>query len=174
MTYLAELTAKVRRCALVPLLLRLIIALALTGAIVATAVPAWDVPDAYLWIAVIAGGAGAVIPDAGGAAIASGAVVVAWAVGAPDGVGPAVVVTALCLLVVHVASALAAAMPVTAAAAEGALRRWLRPTGVLGGGTVAVAVAAGVLNRWSPPGSVVLVLLAVAVLSAGVWWATST
>lgn len=174
MTYLGELTAMVRRCALVPLLLRAMIAVALAGAIVATALPSWDVADGYLWIAAVAGVAGALIPDAGGAAIASLAVVVAWAVGSPDGVGPAVVITALCLLVVHVASALAAAMPVTAAAGAGILRRWLRPTGVLAGGTVAAAVLAAVLDRWSPPGSIVLVVLALAVLAGGVWWVTST
>jgi hypothetical protein len=172
MTYFDELAATARRCALVPVLQRVVIAAGLVGAIVATVLPAWDVPDGYLWIAVIAGGAGAVIPDAGGAAIASGAIVVAWAVGAPGGVGPAVVVTALCLLVVHVASALAAAMPVTAGAGAGLALRWLRPAGVLAGGTVAAAVLAGVLDRWSPPGSIVLVLLALAVLAGGVWWAT--
>jgi hypothetical protein len=172
MTYLGELAATARRCALVPLLLRVVVAAALAGAIVATALPTWDVPDGYLWIAALAGGAGAVIPDAGGAAIASVAVVVAWAVGAPGGVGPAVVVTALCLLVVHVASALAAAMSAAAGAGAGLAQSWLRPTGVLAGGTVAAAILGGLLDRWSPPGSIVLVLLALAVLAGGVWWAT--
>jgi hypothetical protein len=173
MSSLDELFAAVRRCGLVPVLLRVVIALGLAGAVVATAVPDWDVPEGYLWIAVIAGLPGVVAPDAGAAAIASAAVLVAWAIGAPGGIGPAVVVTALCLLVVHVASALAATMPVTARASIGLPLRWLRPTAALAGGTLATAGLVALLDRWSPPGSIVLVVLALGGLAGGVWWWTS-
>jgi hypothetical protein len=139
---------------------------------VATAVPAWDVPDAYLWIAVIGGAVGAVAPDAAGATVASAGVVIAWAARGPGGVGPAVVVTALCLLAVHVASALAAAMPISARAPSDLLVRWIRPTGVIVGATLATAGIATAFDRWSPPGSLVLVLIVLAALGGGVWWWT--
>jgi hypothetical protein len=164
----AMLTA--RSCGWLPLLLRAIIAGGVAGAVLATALPAWDVPDIYLVIALVAGATGVVVPDAGGAVFCTAGVVVAWATGSPGGVGPAVVVTALCLLVVHVATALAAAMPVTA---QGDLRlatRWARPTAVLAVATVATAGLAAGLDRWSPPGSLLLVLAALAVLAVGTWW----
>jgi hypothetical protein len=158
-----------RNCGWLPLLLRTVIAVGVVGAVVATAVPAWDVPDIYLLLAVVAGAVGVVVPDAGGALFCTAAVVVAWATGAPGGVGPAVVVTALCLLVVHVASALAAAMPVTARGDLRSAARWARPTAVLAIATIAAAGLAAAFDRWSPPGSLLLVLAALAVLAAGTW-----
>ena len=58
------------------------IAVGVAGAIVATALPAWDVPDIYLLIAIVAGAIGVVVPDAGGALFCTAGVVVAWATGA--------------------------------------------------------------------------------------------
>jgi hypothetical protein len=164
----------VRRCGRLPLLLRAVIAIGVAGAVVATAVPAWDVPDVYLLIAIVAGAVGVIVPDAGGAVCCSAGVVVAWATGSPGGVGPAVVVTALCLLVVHVATALATAMPVTARGDVRLAARWTRPTVVLAVATAAAAGLAAGLDRWSPPGSLLLVLAALAVLAVGTWWLTTT
>jgi hypothetical protein len=168
-----ELVINARRWGRLPLLARAVIAAGAAGAIIATATPGWDVPDAYLIIAAVAGVVGVIDPDAGGAAFCTGAVVVAWATGSPGAVSPAAVVTALCLLLVHVASALAAAMPVTARGDIGLVLRWVRPTAAIAGGTLATAGLAAILDRWSPPGSIVLVLLALAVLGLGAWWLTS-
>jgi hypothetical protein len=157
----------------VAVLLRATIALGVAGAVVATAMPAWDVVEAYLWIAVVGGAIGVVAPDAAGATVATASIVIAWAVRGPGGVGPAVVVTALCLLVVHVASALAAAMPISARAPTELLIRWVRPAGVIAAGTVATAGLAAAFDRWSPPGSLILVLIVLAALGGGVWWWTA-
>jgi hypothetical protein len=165
-------SSAVRQWRWVALALRATIAVGLAGAVVATAAPAWDVPDAYLWIAVIAGAVGVVAPDAAGATVATIAVIVAWATGGSGGVGPAVVITALCLLVAHVASAIAASMPIAADAPPDVLLRWARPTGVIATGTAATAGLTAALDRWSPPGSIVLVLLALAALGGAVWWWT--
>jgi hypothetical protein len=162
-----------RRCEWLPLLLRAVIAVGVAGAIVATALPTWDAPDIYLLIAIVAGATGAVVPDAGGALFCTAGVVVAWATGAPGGIGPAVVVTALCLLVVHVATALASAMPVTARGDVRLAARWARPTAVLAIATIAAAGLATALDRWSPPGSLLFVLAALAVLAVGTWWLTT-
>jgi len=173
MTELERLVAAARRCGVVPILLRVVIGLAMAGAIVATAIPHWDVPEGYLWIAAIAGVPAVIAPDAGAATIATLAVIVAWAIASPGGVGPAVVVTALCLLVVHVASALASTMPVTARTSVRVPARWLRPTGAIAAGTVATAGLEVALDHWSPPGSILLVVLALVALGGGVWWWTS-
>ncbi len=162
-----------RRCGWLPLLLRTVIAAGVVGAVVATALPSWDVPNIYLLIALVAGAVGVIVPDAGGALFCTAGVVVAWATGAPGGVGPAVVVTALCLLVVHVATALASAMPVTARGEMRLAARWARPTGVLAIATVAAAGLAAGLDRWSPPGSLLIVLAALALLAVGTWWLTA-
>ena len=109
-----------------------------------------------------------IVPDAGGALFCTAGVVVAWATGVPGRRRTgAVVVTALCLLVVHVATALAAAMPVTARGELRLAARWARPTGVLAIATVAAAGLAAGLDRWSPPGSLLIVLAALAVLAVG-------
>ena len=140
----------------------------------ATALPRWDVPDIYLLIALVGGAVGVVVPDAGGALFCSAGVVVAWATGSSGGVGPAVVITAVCLLVVHVATALTAAMPVTARGDVRLATRWTRPTVVLAVATVGAAGLAAALDRWSPPGSLLLVLAALALLGVGTWWLTTT
>jgi hypothetical protein len=170
---LGALVNDARRWGWVAVVLRVVIAVGVAGAVVATAVPAWRVPDVYLWIAAIGGAIGVVAPDAAGATVATGGIVLAWATGGPGGVGPAVVITAVCLLVVHVASALAAATPISARASSDVLLRWIRPAGVIAGGTVATAGLAAALDRWSPPGSVVLVLIVLAALGGGVWWWTA-
>jgi hypothetical protein len=171
---LDRLVLTARRCGRLPLLIRGVIALGVIGAILATALPGWDVPEIYLIIAAVAGAVGVIVPDAGGAAFCSLAVMVAWATGSTDGgISPAVVVTALCLLIVHVASALAAAMPVTAHGDARLTMRWARPAGVLAVATAAAAGLAAALDRWSPPGSLLLVLAALAVLAVGTWWLTT-
>jgi hypothetical protein len=169
---LDALVTAVQQSDRIAVVLRVTIALGVAGAVVATAAPAWDVPDAYLWIAVIGGAVGVVAPDAAGATVATAGVVIAWAAGGPGGVGPAVIVTALLLLVVHVASALAATMPISAQAPSDLLTRWIRPTGVIAAGTVATAGIAAAFDRWSPPGSLVLVLIVLAALGGAVWWWT--
>ena len=81
--------------------------------------------------------------------------------------------TALCLLVAHVAGAQAAAMPVMARGAVHMALRWWRPTAVLAGATLAGAPVLALLDRWSPPGSIVVVLATLVAVAAGAWLLTS-
>lgn len=167
--------ATLRRFGTVPLVLRGVVLASAVVAIVATVVPAWDVPDGYMYIAGLAAVIGILVPDSGAWFFVAAAIVVGWTTGAEEqvGVGPAIVITALALLAGHVASALAAAMPVTAAAHLGLVLRWWRPTAVLTTATVAAAVLVGVLDAWGPPGSIVLVLGALGVVGVAVWWWSS-
>ena len=93
----------------------------------------------------------------------------AWATGAETAsVGPAVVVTALALLVGHVAGALAAAMPATADAEPALALRWWRPTAVIAGGHDGDRRDSSPLStRGVPAGSLVVVLAALVVAGLG-------
>lgn len=165
------LLATLRRLGLVPMVLRAVVLASAVAAIVATAAPGWDVPDGYLVIAAIAALFATGAPDSGAWVFVAAAIVAGWGTGTPQpAVGPAVVVTALALLVGHVASALAAAMPVTARADRRLVVRWWRPTAGLAAATVAAAAVVAVLEAWGPPGSIVLVLAALGVLGVAVWW----
>ena len=146
-----SMRATLRLLGRVPLVLRAVVLASCVVAIAATIAPSWDVPNGYLYIAAIAAVVATVVPDAGGGFFFAGAIVVAWATGAdtPDA-GPAVTVTALALLAGHVAGALAAAMPPTAAADLTLTLRWWRPTAVIAAGTVATAVLVAGTRRLEP------------------------
>ena len=136
-----------------PVVLRAVVLASCIVAIAATIVPSWDVPNGYLYIAAVAAIVAAAVPDAGGGFVFAGAIVVAWATGADTAaVGPAVVVTALALLVGHVAGALAAAMPATADADLRLALRWWRPTAVIAAATSATAGLVAGSRRVEPPG----------------------
>jgi len=170
-----SIRATVRLLGRVPVMARAVVLLSSAVAIAATIAPAWDVPDGYLYLAVLTALVAATVPDSGGGFCFAAAITVAWAVGADTyAVGPAVVVTALALLVGHVAGALAAAMPATADADPSLLLRWWRPTAVVAGGTVATAALVAALDARSRGGSIVLVVAALVVAATGVWWWSST
>ena len=105
-----------RRIGAVPLLLRLAVALGSLVAILATALAAWDVPNAYIVVAALFAVVWTFAPDTHAGLVFLAVLGLAWVTGASGDVGPAVVVAALGLLVAHVAAALAGAMPVTAGA----------------------------------------------------------
>jgi hypothetical protein len=160
-----------RRLGAVPIVLRVAVLVSAAVAIVATTVPSWDVPDGYVYIAALAAGVGAVVPDSGGWFFFGAAIVAGWATGAASPrIGPAVVITALALLAGHVASALAAAMPVTAAADVRLVARWWRPTASLAAATIATALVVAALDAWTPPGSIVVIVAALAAAGAAAWW----
>lgn len=161
-----------RRVGRVPLVLRVIVAVAAAVATLATTSAAWDVPDVYVIVAVLAAGAWVVSPDSASGLTFTAALAVAWLAGASGGIGPAVVVVAIAMLAAHVAAALAAALPLTAAADPALILRWARPTVAI---AVAVLIGVGlvaVVDAWSPPGSLVVMLGALTLLTlAGWWWA---
>ena len=140
-------------------------------AVLATVLPSWDVPDGYVYVALIGAVVATIAPDSGGGLFIPGALIVAWASGAGDAsIGPAVILAALALLVGHVAGALAAAMPATADADTDTALRWWRPTAVLAGAVVATAALVALLDALNPPGSIVIVIAALVVAAGGAWW----
>jgi hypothetical protein len=173
-TRLATALATLRRVAMMPILLRGVVAAMATIAIAATTLPAWDAPGGYVVVAVLAAIGYVCLPDSGSGVVFVSAVAVTWLTGAPGGVGPAVVVTALALLVGHVAAALAGSIPITAHADVALALHWARPSVAIGAGTVAAAAVVAVLDGISLPGSAVVTLAAIGAVTAGAWWWSAT
>ena len=166
---LSATRATLRRLGIVPLVLRAVVAVMAATAIAATTMPAWDAPDGYVAVAVVAAVCYVLAPDSGSGIVFVLVLVVTWLAGAPGEVEPAVVVAALALLVGHVAAALAGSMPVTAPADVGLAVRWARPTGVIAAGVLATALALAVLDATSLPGSAIVTVAAVAAVTAAAW-----
>jgi hypothetical protein len=159
-----------RRLRPLPLALRGVVATGSAVALVATTVPSFDVPDGYIIGAALAAAVWAVAPDSGAGLVFAGLVAMSWLVGGPGSLRPAIVVTALALLVAHVAAALAAAMPATAGADRMVLLRWARPTAGCAAAVLAATAVLAALDAWSPPGSLVVTLGALTFVTAAVWW----
>jgi hypothetical protein len=153
----------------VPLLLRGVVAAMAATAIVTTTLPAWDAPDGYIVVAVLAAAGYVVLPDSGSGVFFVGAIVVTWLAGAPGRVGPAVVVTALALLVGHVAAAIAGSIPVIARADVTLVLRWARPTAAIALGVVVAAAVVAVLDGRSLPGSAIVSVGAIGGATAAAW-----
>jgi hypothetical protein len=164
----AILTA--RRIGPVPVMLRTLVAAGAAIAVVATTAPAFDVPNGYVVVAILAAVVWVGAPDSAAGLAFAALLAMAWLTGGDGDLEAAAVVTALALLLAHVAAAFAAAMPVTARADRALVLRWAPPTA---GSALVVLGAAGLLvglDAWSPAGSLVATLLALTLLSGAVWW----
>ncbi|MET0323754.1 MAG: hypothetical protein ABW219_00930 [Ilumatobacteraceae bacterium] len=159
-----------RRIGKVPLLLRVLVAAGALTAIVGTVLPATDVPNAYVVLAGIFAVVWTIAPDTHAGLVFLGFLGMAWVTGAPGEVDPAAVVTALGLLVAHVAAAIAAAMPVTAGVDPRLLLRWVGPTAVIAGAVLVAAAVVAAFEAWSPAGSIVVTLIALTLVTAAAWW----
>lgn len=171
---IASVVTTVRYVGRVPLALRVVSALSALVAVLATVTPSWNAGDGYIAIAALFAIAGSLVPDSGAPGCFAGAIIVAWTTGASGDIGSPAVVTAVALLVGHVAAATASAMPATAVAPWRLALRWWQPTAVLAGSVVAAATAIAVLDAGTPPGSLLIVVAALAALTAGVWWWSET
>ncbi|MEV6282414.1 hypothetical protein [Kribbella sp. NPDC051770] len=155
-----------------PLVARLLIAV---GGLIALLVPAlqpWDQMDAVS----IAAGAlllvCLVLPDSAAALLFLLVVLVGWLFRAPVEVGWSTVVTALGLLLLHLASAYAAQLPSYAKVGRRSLRRWLLPTSIAVLLAPLVAIGASVVRGAGVPGSLIVTVAALAAATAAVWFAS--
>jgi hypothetical protein len=159
-----------RRIGVVPMVLRVVVAVASLVAILATALPAWDVPDAYIVLATIFALVWAFAPDTHTGLVFLAVLGMAWFTGAPGEVGADVVIAALALLVAHVAAALAGSMPVTAAADPRLVLRWIGPTAGIAGAVLVASAVVAAFEAWSPAGSIIVTLATLGVVTAAAWW----
>ncbi|GAB3833393.1 hypothetical protein [Kribbella italica] len=155
-----------------PLIARLLIAV---GGVVALVVPAlqpWDQMDA-IWVAGIPLLlACLVLPDSAAGLLFLVVVLAGWLLRAPGDVGWSTVVTALGLLLLHLASAYAAQLPSYATVGPRSLRRWLLPASIAVLLAPLVAVGASVVRGADVPGSLVVTVAALAAATAAVWFAS--
>lgn len=152
------------------LIVRLTVVVAATGAVAFTVAGGWDAPDTIVLFAILCGLGCVVVPDSAAGVTFSATIVGSWLLRAPGGLDGWLVGTALCLLVVHVACAQAAAMPWSAEAEGAVLRRWLPATVVIAMLTLLAAVGLELLARADRPGALAITLAALAGVGALAWW----
>ncbi|QNE20906.1 hypothetical protein F1D05_27075 [Kribbella qitaiheensis] len=163
--------AQLRASSMASLLSRLVIAIAGTVALVVPTVQSWDQADLVPLLGVPLLLICLVLPDSTAAALFLIVVTAGWLMRAPSELTFSLVVTAIALLAVHLASAFAAQIPSYGKVSRRALRRWLLPAMIAGLLGPVVAVAAAVVRGADVPGSLVVTVAALAAATAAVWFA---
>jgi hypothetical protein len=163
--------AQLRASGLASLLSRLVVAIAGTVALVVPTVQSWDQLDLVPLLGVPLLLVSIVLPDSTAAGIFLVVVAGGWIARAPGEVGFSVVVTAIALLVVHLAAAFAAQIPSYGKVSRRALRRWLLPAMIAGLLAPVVALAAAVIRGAGVPGSLLVTVAALAAATVAVWFA---
>jgi hypothetical protein len=165
--WLAQLRASGRAV----LLARLVIAAAGAVAIVVPALQSWDQADLIPLIAVPMLVASVVLPDSVAGLVFLLVVAAGWLMRAPGEVSWSLAVTAIALLVVHLASAFAAQVPSYARVHRDALRRWWLPGAIAVLIVAVVAVAAALVQGADVPGSLLVTAGALVLTTVTIWFA---
>ncbi|MGW7683439.1 hypothetical protein ACWGID_22070 [Kribbella sp. NPDC054772] len=150
---------------------RSVIALAGAVALVVPALQSWDEMDLVPIVGVPLLVATVVLPDSPAAAAFLLLVGVGWLLRAPREVSWSLALTAMALVVVHLATAFAAQVPSYVRIRPAALRRWWLPTAIALSLVVVGAVAARLVQGADVRGSLVVVAAAMALVAATIWFA---
>jgi hypothetical protein len=113
-----------------------------------------------------------VLPDSAAALVFLALVAGGWVVRAPADLTWALVVTAIALLVVHLATAFAGQLPSYGRAGRRALRRWVLPATIAALLAPVVAIAAALVRGADVPGSLLVTVGALIGATAAVWFAS--
>ncbi|MGH1502163.1 MAG: hypothetical protein ACRBI6_01275 [Acidimicrobiales bacterium] len=105
-------------------------------------------------------------PDSHLPLVVDAAIVGSLALAIDDPATPWLPVAAVCLVIRHAATTLAASLPVGGALAPSIVSRWVRQAAAIAAGTVGLWVVVVVLDRRDLPGSAVLTALALTVAAA--------
>jgi hypothetical protein len=166
--WLAQLRASGRGV----LFARLVIAVAGVVALVVPAVQPWDQAD----LVPIAGAAlllcTVVLPDSLAGMFFLLVTVLGWLMRGPAAPSWSLVITAVALVVVHLAAAFAGQLPSYARVHRSALRRWWLPAAIAVLLVPSVAGAAALVRRAHVPGSLLVTVVAVILAAATIWFAT--
>ncbi|NIK62198.1 hypothetical protein [Kribbella shirazensis] len=165
--WLAQLRASGRAV----LLARLVIAVAGAVALVVPALQSWDQPDLVAIVGVPLLLAAVVLPDSLAAMVFMLLVALGWMMRGPGELSWSLVLTAIGLIVVHLASAFAAQLPSYARVHRAALRRWWLPGAIAVLLAPAVAGAAALVRGADVAGSLLVTVAAIAVTAATIWFA---
>ncbi|MEJ7720844.1 MAG: hypothetical protein WKF58_10520 [Ilumatobacteraceae bacterium] len=117
----------IRSAGVIPLALRATIAVAAAVALVAMSRAEWHQVDVFFWLAMIAGAGAVVLPGSAAPLTMIISILFTWLIHADGEVDGALVVVAVSIGVLHVVCALAASMPLAAAAGVDVLRPWFAP-----------------------------------------------
>jgi len=165
--WLAQLRASGRAV----LLARLVIAVAGAVALVVPALQSWDQADLIPLIAVPLLVASVVLPDSVAGLVFLLVIAAGWLMRAPGEMSWSLAVTAIALLVVHLASAFAAQVPSYARVHRDALRRWWLPGAIAVLIVPVVAVAAALVQGADVPGSLLVTVGALVLATVTIWFA---
>ncbi len=165
--WLAQLRASGRSV----LLARLVIAVAGAVALVVPALQSWDQLDLIPLIAVPMLVASVVLPDSLAGLVFLLVVAAGWLIRAPGEMSWSLAVTAIAVLVVHLASAFAAQVPSYARVHRDALRRWWLPGAIAVLIVPVVAVAAALVQGADVPGSLLITVGALVLATVTIWFA---
>ncbi|WP_432888640.1 hypothetical protein ACQPYH_08150 [Kribbella sp. CA-245084] len=150
---------------------RLVIAVAGAVALVVPAVQSWDQLDLIPLVGVPMLLATIVLPDSLAGFVFLLVVALGWLMRAPAEISWSLVLTAVALVLVHLAAAFAAQLPSYARVHPAALRRWWLPTAIALLLVPVVALAAALVQGADVPGSLVVTVLAMGLGTATIWFA---
>lgn len=151
---------------------RLVIVVAGAVALVVPTVQPWDQMDLVPVVAVPALVATVALPDSLAGLIFLLVVSVGWLTRAPAEVSWSLAVTAIALLVVHLAAAFSGQVPSYARVHRDALRRWWLPAAIAVLLVPVVAVAAALVRDADVPGSLLVTVGALLLGTAIIWFAS--
>ncbi|MFI5729518.1 hypothetical protein ACIA49_05300 [Kribbella sp. NPDC051587] len=153
------------------LVARGVIALAGALAILIPTVASWDQLDLVLILAIPLLIATVVAPDSLAGVMFLLTVTIGWVIRAPAEISWGLVVTAIALVVVHLATAFAAQLPSYVRVERRALRRWVVPGGIAVLLAPVVAVAAALVQGADVPGSLLVTVGALVLATITIWFA---
>ena len=164
--------AQMRASGRAVVLARLVIAVAGAVASVVPAVQSWDQMDLIPLIGIPMLAATVVLPDSLAGLVFLLVVAFGWLVRAPAELSWGLGVTAIALVVVHLATAFAAQAPSYVRMQRDALRRWWLPGAIAVLIVPVVAVAAALVQGADVPGSLLVTVGAIVLATATIWFAS--
>jgi hypothetical protein len=165
--WLAQLRASGRAV----LVARLVIAAAGGVALLVSALQSWDQLDLIPLIAAPMLVATVVLPDSLAGLLFLLIVAAGWLIRAPNDVTWSLAVTAIALVVVHLATAFAAQVPSYARVHRDALRRWWLPTAIAVLIVAVTAIAAAIVQGADVAGSLLITVGALLFVTVTIWFA---
>ncbi|TWD82052.1 hypothetical protein FB561_3178 [Kribbella amoyensis] len=163
--------AELRASGQASLLARTVIAVAGAIALLVPAIQPWDELDLVPVLGIPLLVACVVLPDSAAALAFLVVVAGGWVIRAPADIGVGVVVTAIALVAVHLASAFAGQIPSFGRVGRGALRRWLLPASIAIGLAPVVGIGAALVRGADVPGSLLVTVAALAAATVAIWFA---
>jgi hypothetical protein len=163
--------AQVRAAGRSVLLMRLVIAVAGAVALIVPSVQAWDQVDLIPILGVPMLAATVVLPDSVLGTLFVLVVPTGWFMRGPGEVSWSLAVTAIALVIVHLATAFTAQLPSYARIHRNALQRWWLPGAVAVVLVPVVAVAAALVQGAHLPGTLLITVAALSLATLTIWYA---